>query len=159
MLDIIIPTYNDKDRLIRSLRSITPIFCKDKIHVTIVDDGSDDPDFSIIENMNWDFDLQILYLKENRGPGIARQYGIDHTTHDYITFIDAGDTFRENLTCDLMLYQIQQHPTTILFIWPFIIVTPDLREIEVDIYNNYIFSKVFRRDKLQEWNFKFCDNK
>lgn len=159
MLDIIIPTYNDKDSLIRSLRSIAPVFCKDKIHVTIVDDGSNNPDFSIIENMNWDFDLQILYLKENCGPGIARQYGIDHTKHDYITFIDAGDIFKEFINCDCIIYQLNAMPYKNLFIWPLSHLNTDLIEEIDETTNNYLSSKVFKREFLNKYNITFNNNK
>jgi glycosyltransferase involved in cell wall biosynthesis len=37
--------------------------------------------------------INILRYETNGGPGVARQYGIDHTSNGYMTFIDADDTF------------------------------------------------------------------
>jgi len=37
--------------------------------------------------------INILRYETNGGPGVARQYGLDHTSNGYITFIDADDTF------------------------------------------------------------------
>jgi glycosyltransferase involved in cell wall biosynthesis len=37
--------------------------------------------------------INLLRYETNGGPGVARQYGIDHTYNGYMTFIDADDTF------------------------------------------------------------------
>ena len=37
--------------------------------------------------------INLLRYETNGGPGVARQYGIDHTHNGYMTFIDADDTF------------------------------------------------------------------
>jgi len=36
---------------------------------------------------------RLLRYKENKGPGYARQYGLNHTQKSYIMFIDTGDIF------------------------------------------------------------------
>ena len=49
------------------------------------------------------FGVTIWYLPENAGPGVARQYGIDHTTEPYISFIDADDTYLTSLSLYYMM--------------------------------------------------------
>lgn len=94
-IDIIIPAYNvPHDILFRCLSSIA---CQDivsEIEVTIVDDASTEQNYSdVIKNFQSILKVNLLRYEENGGPGVARQYGIDHTSNGYIAFIDADDTF------------------------------------------------------------------
>ena len=64
-------------------------------------------------------DIQEIGYEKNMGPGYARQYGIDHTNNEYITFIDADDTFYE--ACSLGMLSKPIKDTTAKFvISPFI---------------------------------------
>lgn len=82
MIDLIIPVYKNYEGLIRTIESINfKIF-----DVTVVDDGS-------MESYFIEYPLHLIMLEKNIGPGMARQYGIEHTHNPYIMFIDAGDIF------------------------------------------------------------------
>ena len=89
MIDIIIPTYKNKDGLRTTLDSID--WNNNNFSITIIDDASN-LDYSdiIVEYPNIN---QLVVLPQNGGPGMARQYGIDHTNNDYLLFIDTGDYF------------------------------------------------------------------
>ena len=112
MIDVIIPIYNVNIKQLKNcLLSIAAQTIVEQLKITIVDDGS-----SIIdENLENLFNkieifvpIQKLRYKENRGPGYARQYGIDHTYNEYIMFIDADDMFSpvaaETLLKGFLLY-------------------------------------------------------
>ena len=87
-LDIIIPSYNDKEGLISTLNSIYYEELLDWLTITIIDDASS-IDYTDIQQQFPK--VNIIYLKENSGPGAARAVGIKSTKGTFFTFIDCGD--------------------------------------------------------------------
>lgn len=83
MIDLIIPYYNNPEGLARTLESIN----KEVFHITVVDDNS-----LIYMPYNVDVD-QVLRYNANRGPGFARQFGLERTHEPYVMFLDTGDVF------------------------------------------------------------------
>lgn len=94
-IDVIIPAYNVPDHIL--FRCLASIACQDitpDLEVTIVDDASTTQNYATVaKNFESILKINILRYETNGGPGVARQYGIDHTKNGYITFIDADDTF------------------------------------------------------------------
>lgn len=94
-IDVIIPAYNVPDQIL--FRCLASIACQDivsEIEVTVVDDASTQQNYaSVIQNFDSVLKINLLRYEENGGPGVARQYGIDHTSNGYLAFIDADDTF------------------------------------------------------------------
>ena len=94
-IDVIIPAYNVPDNIL--FRCLASIACQDivsELEVTIVDDASTEQNYeNIAKNFEPIMKINILHYETNGGPGVARQYGIDHTSNGYMTFIDADDTF------------------------------------------------------------------
>ena len=91
MLDIIIPVYKAKKTLLRLLMSIAVQRQVKDYNVYLVIDA-DDEDYSdeinFIKNY---YSINILNLKINSGPAVARQHGINNSSNPYIMFIDADD--------------------------------------------------------------------
>ena len=94
-IDVIIPAFNVPDNIIfRCLASIACQDIVDDVEVTIVDDASTEQNYANVAKKFESFmKINILRYEKNGGPGVARQYGLDHTTNGYVTFIDADDTF------------------------------------------------------------------
>jgi glycosyltransferase involved in cell wall biosynthesis len=94
-IDVVIPAYNVPDKILA--RCLASIACQDiaeDIVVTIVDDASEEQNYEAVANsFRTILDIKILRYETNGGPGVARQYGMDHCENGYITFIDADDTF------------------------------------------------------------------
>ena len=113
MIDIIIPIYNiDIKQLRTCLSSIISQTILEELEVTIVDDGSfvQNEELEIMINKMRNFiPIQFLRYENNRGPGYARQYGIDHTNNEYILFIDADDMLTPIAT-EVLLKALQQQP-------------------------------------------------
>jgi len=93
-LSIIIPFYGQRaSELAIPLASIncqTGIDFK-QVDVHLVNDGGEPLELShlaIFKNL----DLHYHELPENVGPGLARQYGIDHSEGEFIMFIDSDDS-------------------------------------------------------------------
>lgn len=95
MIDVIIPAYNVADDIL--FRCLSSIACQNIIkdlEVTIVDDASTEQNYEKVANhFRPILKINILRYETNGGPGVARQYGIEHTSNGYMTFIDADDTF------------------------------------------------------------------
>ena len=95
LIDVIIPAYNVPDNIL--FRCLASIACQDivsDLEVTIVDDASTEQNYAKVAKHFEDIlKINILRYDINGGPGVARQYGIDHTSNGYMTFIDADDTF------------------------------------------------------------------
>ena len=84
MINIIIPAYNAHKTIKRAIDSVLSQSYQD-YDITIVNDGGEPYNIT-----NIDFLTELNY-GENKGPGYARNYGIDHTDGDFILFIDADD--------------------------------------------------------------------
>lgn len=90
-IDVIIPAYNCCKTLGRALASLAAQ-TDDNFSVLVVDDcSSEDISFIIAQYMNKLKNLRCLRTEENCGVGMARQFGIDHTSGEWITFLDADD--------------------------------------------------------------------
>ena len=91
MLDIIIPTYNAKDTIDKTLDSIKRQKTKYDFCVYLVNDKSDyNYDIEINKYSKY-FKIKELKLNKNMGPGHAREYGIKKSNNPYIMFIDSDD--------------------------------------------------------------------
>jgi glycosyltransferase involved in cell wall biosynthesis len=92
MIEIIIPTYNNKETLPRTLYSLMAQ-TDQNFKVLIVDDCSQDDIFSIFNEFKNKLDIRYIRNKKNLGIGMTRQVGIDNAIGDYITFLDSDDVF------------------------------------------------------------------
>jgi glycosyltransferase involved in cell wall biosynthesis len=94
-IDVIIPAYNVPDNIL--FRCLASIACQDivsELEVTIVDDASTEQNYAeVAKHFESMLKINVLRYETNAGPGVARQYGIDHTHNGFMTFIDADDTF------------------------------------------------------------------
>lgn len=111
LIDVIIPAYNVPDHII--FRCLASIACQDivqDLEVTIVDDASTTQNYAAVaENFKSILKINILRYETNGGPGVARQYGIDHTHNGYLTFIDADDTFNGAFALKALRNSIEQN--------------------------------------------------
>lgn len=111
-LSIIIPFYNAADYLhfpINSLKSQSYT----TFEVILVNDGSTDNSGEIAEELiGNDTRFRIIY-QENKGPGAARNTGIEQACGDYIGFIDGDDYFHDHFL-KLMLDKIKEENSDIV---------------------------------------------
>ena len=109
-IDVIIPAYNVPDNIL--FRCLASIACQDivsDVEVTIVDDASTEENYQkVANNFKSIMPIHILRYETNGGPGVARQYGIDHTSNGYMTFIDADDTFNGSFALKALRNGIEQ---------------------------------------------------
>jgi glycosyltransferase involved in cell wall biosynthesis len=94
---VVTPVYNAEAFLEKTIDSVLNQTHKE-IEYILVDDGSTDSSREILLNYaNNHSSITAVFLKENTGtPAHPRNLGIDLSTTDYITFLDADDWFEPN---------------------------------------------------------------
>ena len=94
MVDVIIPTYKARETLPKALDSLVAQ-TKKLFIVTVVQDCDGEDYTDIIEEYRRrGLNIRLISLPENRGPGGARQAGIDNDKIcDYLMFLDADDMY------------------------------------------------------------------
>jgi len=101
-LSIIIPAYNEEQRLERTVRD-TVQWCRDagrRFEVIVVDDGSRDGTSALVFRLGGEFEeVRLIRLAENQGKGFAVRSGVVNARGALVLFQDAdGATPIEELT-------------------------------------------------------------
>ncbi|MGB7604149.1 MAG: glycosyltransferase [Lutisporaceae bacterium] len=87
---IIIPSYNASERLFYNLISLCEQSCsKEQFEVVVIDNGSTDETWSMLNEFDNSFKLKKIRLKNNRGRAFARNIGILEASGDIIIFCDS----------------------------------------------------------------------
>lgn len=87
LFSVIIPTYNRIALLREALDSVIAQTFTD-YEVIVVDDGSTDDTPGVIASYG---DRVRFFRQENRGPGQARNLGIQNASGEYVAFLDSDD--------------------------------------------------------------------
>jgi len=93
MISIIIPLYNKEKSIEQTIKSVLSQSNKE-IELIVVDDGSKDKSFEIVQNLFQTenlFEKHRLIHQENGGPSKARNTGMENSSGDWILFLDADD--------------------------------------------------------------------
>lgn len=92
MISIVIPAYNEADRIPKTLERVRQYFdgAGEEYEVIVVDDGSSDGTVAFVESVvaQWP-QLSVLALKPNRGKGSAVRAGMLRARGEHRAFSDA----------------------------------------------------------------------
>jgi len=93
-LSIVIPAYNEQDRILPTLSILSNFFNEEKLpyEVIVVNDGSIDSTREIIEAYqlnNKRLNLKLVNLNSNMGKGMAVKNGVEVAQNEIIIFFDA----------------------------------------------------------------------
>ncbi|MCC9043476.1 glycosyltransferase [Myroides sp. M-43] len=95
LISVIVPIYNVEDYLGECLDSIINQ-SYENLEIILINDGTPDNSAEICREYAAR-DNRIVFLeKENGGLSSARNFGLDHATGDYISFIDSDDFIHED---------------------------------------------------------------
>ena len=88
-LSVIVTFYNLEDYIEKNIKSI--IDQSIDMEIIYVDDGSTDKSIEIVNKYKLLDNRIKIFQKDNGGPSSARNYGLKHSTGEYIIFIDGDD--------------------------------------------------------------------
>ncbi len=90
-LSIVIPCYNEKNRIIKTLNKINNYIVTRglKTEIIVVDDGSQDNTVDKVKNFSAGVPLKTICFLNNRGKGSAVKRGMLEATGEFILFTDA----------------------------------------------------------------------
>ncbi|MDZ7764208.1 MAG: glycosyltransferase family A protein [Melioribacteraceae bacterium] len=98
IFSVIVPTYNRADEINELLNSLVNQTIDDSFfEVIIVDDGSTDNTEEIINRIQDKTSLHLSFLKQDhKGPGEARNLGMENAKGEFLLFIDSDCIADEN---------------------------------------------------------------
>ncbi len=92
-LSIIIPAYNEEDRIVHTLNETLTYLCNQTYssEVLVVSDGSNDNTCEVVEHFSSAPNVQVkcLAYSPNRGKGYAVRYGMPNGRGEIVMFMDA----------------------------------------------------------------------
>ena len=137
---IIIPHRNIPKLLQRCLDSIPQ---REDLHVIVVDDNSDADkvDFNLFPGYDRN-DVELIFTKEGKGAGYARNVGLEHANSEKVLFADADDFF--NYCINDILDEYKKDDSDIVFF--------DIISINSDTYIHYVRGKLL--NTIIEDNYK-----
>lgn len=113
-VSIIIPIYNVEKYLGRCLDSIIEQSYKD-LEIILINDGSTDSSPEICEQYSSkDSRIKVLHQK-NHGVAVARNNGLEKSTGDYISFVDADDWIHKDMYQLLLSHASGKDDTILIF--------------------------------------------
>lgn len=95
-VSVIVPVYNASGYLPRCIESICAQTLKE-IEILLIDDGSSDDSFLIIEEYAKKDKRIRAFRHENRGAGAERNFGTEMSGGKYLSFLDADDHFEPDM--------------------------------------------------------------
>ena len=152
MLDVIIPAYNAKDTIFRTLSSLA-LQREIEFDVHIVNDCSDYDYYDYVEYFSKYYSIEEIKLDKNVGPGGARNKGIKSTKNEYIMFIDSDDYLYTPYTLKKMLDYIKEYNGDIL-VSNFIYERDNERIIKTEDYI-WLHGKIYKREFLDKYDIEF----
>ncbi|MDR7209095.1 glycosyltransferase family 2 protein [Flavobacterium piscis] len=140
---VVIPLYNKEAYIYDTIRSLA--FQEKKAsQIIIVDDFSTDKSLFYLKDSLSFFapqflqtDIQIIELKENKGPGNARNIGIELATGDLISFLDADDCYTSSCLREVDLIMEQEKMDVLILgilLVPFKYYLPNIKSFKKELF-------------------------
>lgn len=102
LLSIIVPVYNCESTIERCIDSILKSKYSN-LEILIINDASQDNSKNIIESKYFNNNIvKVINMDKNMGVSFCRNLGIENSSGEYITFVDADDYIADNMYKDMM---------------------------------------------------------
>lgn len=151
MIDVIIPAYNAHRTIINTLVSLELQTVIDKINILIINDGST-MDYKKIKNQFKNLNISLFNLKNNKGPGYARDYGLKHSNSKFVYFLDSDDLLINMFSLEILINEIKDND----IVAGKVVIENSKNEIsKVKITNYDLHGKLFRREYIEKNHFNF----
>jgi len=89
MLSILMPVYNERERVQRAIAEVLDTELPSDIELIIVDDGSTDGTRELLRQGSWDDRVRLLEHEHNQGKGAAIQTALSQARGDLSAIFDA----------------------------------------------------------------------
>ncbi len=115
LISIVIPVYNAGKYLEECLESVVAYQDCGAFEVILVDDGSRDESGKICDAYSEKYgNIHTFHIK-NSGVSNARNYGIEHSVGEYITFCDADDYYINDLLSEASAVLKRESPDLLFY--------------------------------------------
>lgn len=166
-IDIVIPYYNHSSVISRALGSIAMQTIAKDIYVTIVDDASDQADRSRLDvivqafKMSGIADINVVKVDKNMGPGHARAVGQQSCNHEFITFMDADDTWASAYSIEFLHDGFVHNRQLDAIFGTFLEETenPQAKFVAHQHDATWMFGKMYRRAFLDNFSILMSDSR
>ena len=154
-LTVIVAAYNVEKYIEKCLESLLNQTYKN-LEILVVNDGSTDNTKQIIEKYEKKSENLKLLNKENGGLSSARNFGLQNTETEYVTFVD-GDDYLELNTYEVIMKKVEEEKTDLgIFnfkkVYSQKIINSKLDEkVYIKNFLKYLFSKSTETD-IVVWN-------
>jgi dolichyl-phosphate beta-glucosyltransferase len=181
MITILIPVFNEENRLKNGLDSIFAFLktFNEKTEVLLVDDGSWDQTPKILEEYKAKFPLKTVTLQTNQGKGAAIRAGIGASNGEKILFtdidlsvpIDFLTSFNEAMTADIdIVIGSREHPQSEIPVkqfwlrelagYSFTVLTNAVLQVGASdftcgfkLFRKEVANKIFAKQLINRWTF------
>lgn len=133
-ISFVIPAYNASKTIERCIKSVQAQDSSDW-EAIIVDDGSKDNTFELAKQLASGDERIVVLSQKNQGPGMARNFGMQNVTGDYIAFLDSDDYIERNYV-SLVNKKIREERLDVVIIDNFY-ETPEGRIIRQEKLSDY----------------------
>lgn len=156
---VIIPAYNTKNTIRRAIDSIANQSIIDILPVKtyIVNDCSIYNYQDVVTEYGSIINIEEVELKENVGPGLARQNGILKSIEDFIIFLDGDDFFYDENSLEILLTNAINNNADC-------VASYFREELSDRTYRNsnnmgWLHGKLYKSSFLKEKNIEFLDSR
>jgi glycosyltransferase involved in cell wall biosynthesis len=175
LLSIIIPVYNVQDYIGICLESILALgYDENEYEVIVVNDGSPDKSFEIVESIKSKFKHFKHIKQSNKGLGGARNTGINNANGEYLFFLDADDVLVKNVSLtelisycknnrlDVLEFGAYNHfinhsKSTKVFNWPDSTITSGLDYVANGKFANSACNKLYNLSFIKQHQLYFME--
>ena len=154
LVSVLIANYNHEDTIIETIQSVLDQTYKN-IQVIVVDDGSTDQSWQLINQFN-DSRIEAYRLEKNQHVCVATNYGITKIKGDYVARIDSDDIWYSEKIERQMEYMTAHKECKVCFTWCDFIDENgiNINHIEKDRVRLHEASFTSREDAVERFYFR-----
>jgi glycosyltransferase involved in cell wall biosynthesis len=89
MLSILMPVYNERERVERAILEVLATELPDEFELIVINDGSTDGTSEILHGNDWDPRVRFFEHERNQGKGAAIRTGLQQARGEYAAIFDA----------------------------------------------------------------------
>lgn len=147
-ISIIVPVYNSEDTLEKLVNSIL-IQKYNDYEVILVDDGSTDNTYKLMEKLSIKDNRIKIFTKKNEGPGLTRKYGYNQAKGELLFFMDSDDWLYDDNVLGKIVEIYNNDKFEVLF-FDFIMLINGKEQINNAFNNNNLKSGKYSIDKIEK---------